>query len=74
MPTTGFAGAGPVFSFRDRKRASRALDADYLATIAIGMIAGTGAELPCFREERPPVAPRLRIHGPALGPLGLSWS
>jgi hypothetical protein len=53
---------------------NRALDTDDLETIAIGMIAGTGAQLPCFREERSPVAPRLRFHVPALGPFGLSWS
>jgi hypothetical protein len=44
----------------------RAFHADWRATIRNGMIAGPGAEPPCFRKERPPVVLLLPFHVPRV--------
>jgi len=58
------AGSGPVFVFRDQERPGRVLDAGFLATIAIGMIAGTGAELLASAKSDPRSRPGYAFMGP----------
>jgi len=58
------AGSGPVFVFRDQKRPGRDLGADYLATIEIGMIADTGAELLASAKSDPRSRPGYAFMGP----------